>query len=269
MFFVSASVDDLRKEAADHLLMTTDPEVIAWAPIKGNGSIDDFKTLNLDPDADKRAKAYAHAKPGDDLNLDKAEFAAFNGIKASAVGAVADAVKKQLLARFQAYHQKGLAGVTDYERGGGKSSPAAGDLKSASESLSGLKKAMPEFYKTLLNYPNDKPKGLEEDFTWSNYKAHGEPVFILTHNFSMADENAFVIVGRQFYVSGSYNVGQAVTAFVPVKGGTAVFYVNRTSTDQVTGFGSSTKRSMGSKVMASQLKDLYEKVRDKADKDAK
>jgi hypothetical protein len=128
---------------------------------------------------------------------------------------------------------------------------------------------MPEFYKTLLNYPNDKPKGLEEDFTWSNYKAHGEPVFILTHNFSMADENAFVIVGRQFYVSGSYNVGQAVTAFVPVKGGTAVFYVNRTSTDQVTGFGSSTKRSMGSKVMASQLKDLYEKVRDKADKDAK
>jgi hypothetical protein len=120
-----------------------------------------------------------------------------------------------------------------------------------------------------LNYPNDKPEGLDEKFTWSNYMAHGEPVFILAHNFKMADSGAFIIVERQFYVSGSYNAGHSIAALIPVDNGTVVFYVNRTSTDQVTGFGSSAKRSMGSKIMASQLKKLYEKVRTKVEKDAK
>jgi hypothetical protein len=46
-----------------------------------------------------------------------------------------------------------------------------------------------------------------------------------------------------------------------VKGGTLVIYVNRTSTDQVTGFGGSTKRTMGTKVMTSQIKGLFEKVK--------
>jgi hypothetical protein len=83
------------------------------------------------------------------------------------------------------------------------------------------------------------------------------------------DGDALVIVSRQFYVSGSYNVGQSVIGIMPVKGGSVVFYQNRTSTDQVAGFGSGTKKSMGGKVMASQLKKLYEKVRDNIEKSAK
>jgi hypothetical protein len=42
--------------------------------------------------------------------------------------------------------------------------------------------------------------------------------------------------------------------------------VNRTSTDQVAGFGGGTKRSMGAKLMASQLEGLYTKVEKAADK---
>ncbi len=58
---------------------------------------------------------------------------------------------------------------------------------------------------------------------------------------------------------------QAVAGFFPVKAGTVVFYTNRTSTDQVTGFGGGSKRSIGSRVMASQLESLFEKVRKKAE----
>ena len=42
--------------------------------------------------------------------------------------------------------------------------------------------------------------------------------------------------------------------------GTLVLYTNRTSTDQVTGFGGGTKRSIGSKLLDSQLEGLYQKI---------
>ncbi len=99
-----------------------------------------------------------------------------------------------------------------------------------------------------------------------SYEAHGTPVFILTHAFSLAEGDAFAICQRQFYSSGNYNVEQALAGFLPVKEGTVVVYVNRTSTDQITGFGGSSKRAIGRKVMASQLKSVFEKFRAKAAK---
>lgn len=267
VFFVPVEMADIRKEVEDHVLSNTDPEMIKWAEVKGDGTLDDFKALDLAPDPDKRAKLYANAEPGSDLNLSTAEIAEFKGV-GSDTAAVTAAVKKQLLARHQAYRAKGLAGIAPYDRGG-ESTPAGGDLKSATETLSLMKESVPDFYNGLLNYPADKPAGIEEEFSWSNYTAHGEPVFILTHDMQVTDGDALLIAMRQFYVSGSYNVGQAVVGALPVKGGTAIFYTNRTSTDQVTGFGSSTKKSMGGKVMASQLEKLYEKVRANIEKGTK
>jgi hypothetical protein len=103
-------------------------------------------------------------------------------------------------------------------------------------------------------------------YNWQLYKAHGEPTVILTHGFTLDDGNAFHGLQRQYYVSGGYNVEQAMAGFLPVKEGTLVVYVNRTSTDQVAGFGGGTKRSVGKKLMASQLEALYTKVEKAADK---
>ena len=54
--------------------------------------------------------------------------------------------------------------------------------------------------------------------------------------------------------------------WIPVKEGTLVVYTNHTSTDQVAGFGGGAKRSIGAKVMASQLRALYDKVQTAAEK---
>jgi len=96
--------------------------------------------------------------------------------------------------------------------------------------------------------------------------AHGTPVFVLSHRLWMPDGEAWLLASRQFYVTASYNVVQIVAGFLPVQGGTLVIYVNRTSTDQVTGFGGSTKRTMGTKVMTSQIEDLFEKAKAAAEK---
>ena len=48
--------------------------------------------------------------------------------------------------------------------------------------------------------------------------------------------------------------------------GTLVVYANHTFTNQVSGFGSSTKQSIGRRVMGNTLKELFEKARTAAAK---
>ena len=122
---------------------------------------------------------------------------------------------------------------------------------------------MPAAYQLLLDYPAAKPPGTEETFRWSQFMANGAPTIALTHGLYVPDGDAWVVVQRQYYVSGGYNSEQAIGALLPMKTGTLVIYTNRTSTDQVTGFGGGTKRSIGSKLLASQLEALYEKIQAK------
>ena len=257
-------VEDVKKD----LVAGVDPDSTGHGTISGAGSLDDFKGVSFGSDAKKQAKVFLAAEPGEDLNLSTAEIGAFEAL--SKQGADANAVegqlRKLLLARFQAYHNKGLDGIGAYERGDNKKIDAGGDLRRAVEAASSLKKNAPNFHDTLLNYPKSRPAELEEEFSWTHYMAHGTPVFLLSHRTWMPDGDAWLIANRQYYVTASYNVVQILAGFLPVKGGTLVIYVNRTSTDQVTGFGGSTKRAMGTKVMTSQIKGLFEKVKAAAEK---
>ena len=265
-FTVSVPPSELAEDARRDLLVTADPDTLAFGRIQGDGSLADFAGVTLAPDRDERARVYLDAKAGQDLNLDSAEIAAFQALGGKASPEqVEELVRKTLLARYQAYRASGLDGIAPYDRGG-KKTPAAGDLRRASEAALGLKRYAPTLYQVLLGYPKATAPGLEERFEWSNYEAHGTPTFFLTHRFVMPEGDAFVVVQRQFYVSRGYNVEQAIASFLPVKEGTLVAYVNRTSTDQVTGFGGSSKRAIGSRVMASQLESLFAKTRVAADK---
>jgi hypothetical protein len=270
-FLVNKPPSALIEEVRKGLVMTVDPDTLAHGEIHGAGSLDDFKGVSFVTDAKKQTKRYLDAKPGSDLNLSSSEIAAFKAIDAKAGGGSAQELveaqlRRSLLSRYQAYKSKGLDGVASYERRGGKQTPAAGDLKRASEAAAGLKKHVPAFYNTLVGYPSSKAPKLEERFNWTHYNAHGTPVFILTHRLWMPDGDGWALAARQFYVSGSYNVGQALVGLLPVEKGTLVVYLNRTSTDQVAGFGGSTKRALGSKIMTSQLKDLFHKVKSAAEK---
>jgi len=259
----AALVEDLKK----NLVSGVDPDSIASGKITGDGTLADFAALSLGSDAKKQAKLFLSAKPGEDLNLSKAEIAAFQALakQGAEEKAVEDQIRKLLLGRFQAYHSRGLDGIAPYDRGG-KQTPAGGDLRRAVEASTIVQKEAPSFYDALLNYPKSRPAGLEEDFSWNHYIAHGTPVFLLTHRLWMPDGDAWVVSQRQYYVTASYNVVQSVAGLLPVTNGTLVVYVNRTSTDQVTGFGGSTKRALGTKVMTSQIKDLFEKAKAAAEK---
>ncbi len=73
--------------------------------------------------------------------------------------------------------------------------------------------------------------------------------------------NAYVLADREYYVSHDYNQTQAFAAMIRVEGGTVVLYANRTTTDQLGGFGTSTKQSIGCAMMAKQIRAIFEKSR--------
>ncbi len=260
-FFVPTTPGDLASQTRPGLLEQVDADTLAYAVIPGTPSLGDFAKLTLQPDPPKQAQAYVSAKPGGSLYLWNPEIATFNALGAGAAApAVEQAVRNALLARLLAYRAQGLAGIAPYAFSDGKQRSPADELRSATQASKKLQKYFPAAYRMLLDYPSSKAPGTEGAFRWTHYLAHGVPTLALTHSLAVPEGDAWVIVQRQFYVSAGYNSEQAVGALLPVQGGTVVVYTNRTSTDQITGFGGSVKRSIGNKLLASQLEELFQKA---------
>ena len=113
-------------------------------------------------------------------------------------------------------------------------------------------------YDLLDRYPDDIPPDFAENHYWMHSWAHGEDIVALEHVFQVTLDDSAVLVQRQYYVGRGPNAEQAIVAFLPDDQGTLVIYTNHTSTDQVAGFGGGTKRAIGRRLMAGQLKRLFE-----------
>ena len=264
-FLVKESPGELVQQLRSGLLDKVDPNMLSFQMITGAPTLASFAKLTLEPGAQQRAKAYTSAAPGGDLNLSSDELASFQALGSGAApAAVEQAVRSALLARIQAYQAKGLAGIAAYATAGGKQRSPADELRSATQATKALARLVPAAYQYLLDYPASKPPGSEESFRWSHFMGNGVPTIALTHGLYIPDGDAWVIVQRQYYVSGGYNAEQAIGGLLPMQTGTLAIYTNRTSTDQVTGFGGGAKRSVGSKLLSSQLLALYQKIQARA-----
>jgi hypothetical protein len=237
--------------------------VKAYGEIKGAGTLADFAKLTI---TSAEAQALTGAKAGEDVNLSASELAAFKALAGGTTQAVQQQLRRMLLARYQDYRASGLAGIPPYDRGGGRPSDPAGDLRKATEAARGLEKYMPAFQKVLLNYPRATLPGMQENFFWLRSLIEKKWTYILVHILSAPDGLARAVVRREYYASTGYNASQSYGGFLPVPEGTVVVTVSHAFTDQVTGFGGSMKRSIGSKVMASRMKEIYEAGREKVQK---
>jgi len=255
-FLVKVPPKKLVEELRDGLLFSIDPNSKTHGALDGDGSLAQLAGLAASA---AQLKAYANAKPGDALNLSAPEIDAFQALSGQPSARVEEQIRQSLLARYAAYRKAGLDGIAPYQRSGGKETAGAEDLRRASDAAVHLRKHAPRFYEALVGYPKGRSE-VNEIFNWQSYLAHGDPVFILTHAFAKTEGDAVVVCQRQFYVSGSFDVEQAIAGFLPLVEGTLVVYVNRTSTEQVMGFGASGKRAIGNRVLASQLEELFGKL---------
>jgi len=259
-FLVKATPEAVSKQIVAGQLITADAQVQSNGEFANPGSLADLAKLKI---TDDEAKALAGAKPGDAINLSTSEFAAFQAIGSGTPQAVLPVLQQMLLARYQAYRSSGLAGIAPYDRGGGKKSDLAPDLRKATEALKVLQKEMPGFYAVLLNYPKATLPGMTENFFWTRSVIEKKPTYALSHVLAAADGPNRAVVRRQYYASTGYNGEQTVAGFLPVQGGTVAVCISHAFTDQVTGFGGSMKRSIGSNIMASKMKEIFESGRKK------
>ena len=255
------SPDTLSRQVIAGGLVTADSQVQAYALFKTPGTLPDVAGLRIPSD---EAKALAGAKPGSAFNLSAAEIKAFTSLPAGNQQAVQRQLQQMLLQRHLAYRASGLAGIAPYARGGGSEMNLAADLRKAAQAAQGLEKYLPKFQAALLDYPKGMEPDMQESFVWLRSIIHGQPTYVLQHTLAVADGAARAVAQRQYYVSAGYNGEQAVAGFVPIRGGTLVVYSSHAFTEQVAGFGGSMKRSIGSRVMADQLKKMFEAGRTKA-----
>jgi hypothetical protein len=243
--------------------LRNDAQVQAVTEIDGDGTVDALDAVVLEPDGDKEAERYLEAEPGDGLNLSAPEITAFRALKTGGGGRtqVEAELRRQLLARHQDYRAKGLAGIAPYARGKDEQTQPAEGLRRATEAAAGIKRYAPALHDALLNGPQGRPAGLEQRFFCIRYAMSGRPTFTLRHRLAMPVEDAYVLADREYYVSHDYNEMQAIAGLLPVEGGTAVLYLNRTTTDQLGGFGASAKQAIGRKMMANQISEIFEKSR--------
>ena len=246
----------------------------AHGRIAGDGAPADFAGVKLEPNGEKEARRYLNAEPGDVLNLDANEIAAFRALKSAGKDGVAPVqkvealIREQLLARYQAYHKKGLAGIAPYARKSGHHILANDELALAARQAKLVAKYLPSVYDAVINYPAVKTKDgevLEDQYYWLNIELSGRPIYVLSHRMLFRIGEAYVVVDRHFYASHDYNSLQQGIVVLPTKDGMLVTYLRRVSTDQVGGFGSGAKRSVARALMAPYIKGLLEALRAKAE----
>jgi hypothetical protein len=241
-----------------------DPQVQESVEIHGNGALEDFRTLVLQPGGEKETRRYLEAAPGTTLNLSSSEIAAFQALRHTGDAGqpeVEQALRQMLLTRYRAYRSQGLDGIAPYARGENEQTQPADALRGGTEFAKALNKYAPSFYAVLLNYPKEQPQGLSERFFWIRYAMDGRPNFTLRHRLAMPVDEAYVVADREYYVSFDYNETQAIAALLPIAEGTAAVYVDRTTTDQLGGFAASAKQSIGRSLLAKQIGEIFEKVR--------
>lgn len=250
--------------------LAASPEAMQWSRIEGPGTVEDFAELEFGARRDELARMYLDAQSGNDLNLSEEEIASFRALRSSGKteGAAVEATLHEILvARFQAYRDRGLAGIAPYQRKKGSFQPSD-DIRAAVEAGKLMKKYAPEMYRTQLEYPRYKAPGLDERFAWMHFQLEELPSVALTHQMALEiGDGAFVAASRHFYASRSYNVTQEQGGLFPVGEGSLLMYSNRTSLDRLAGMGSSLRHKIGRKIMSQELAAIIERMLGKASTD--
>ena len=164
--------------------------------------------------------------------------------------------KKILTERAKVYWEQGLDGIIPYD---GKGRDPKTDLKTANEAA--LKAVTdPLIHEEVFGIPSQSENPEWHKLQWAIQKGNDQAAPVLNHIIRIKRELGFVNVTRRFYCGTDYDCCQIVTGVIPTDDGrSAIFYINRTFSSAVAGFGGSAKRSIGRKMMKSKLVETMKK----------
>ena len=223
-----------------------------------------FKPIGFTENESAEVKKFIEFKGGSAFNFSQDEIKRIQAIDSrnSAVREKASTLLRRiLLERYLSYSMRGLEAVKPYDRSRGKRSLPRRELTVAVGSIKLLENHFPDFYLSLLKYPQEGSKGVKNEFYWFKNNMDDRPAFQLSHYMADLRQQSAIIAELQFYVEHTYNSMLTIIGCVPYENGTVVFCTNRTFTDQVAGFGSSLKRSVGRRRIEEAISDHFAKLR--------
>jgi len=246
-----------------------DPDNIGFGILKTPFDESDWKNVGFDPAEKDEIKRIISAKPGSDLNLSTQEFATLHdslkGVKANqfeAVDAVSEAYRNILIGRFNSYLEKGLNGIAPYDRGNGKTSSPAEEIRTAWEAENDFMEGhFPAFVRAYSAYPESQPPEIKHELYWRKQRVEGRPAFILEHSRLQTGEGYVLSTNTQFFVGHTYNSQVVVWLLLPYEGDTLVFVANSTSTDAIAGLFSGIASSVGQDRMKAEIKSYFKSAR--------
>jgi hypothetical protein len=259
--FFSKPVTALVEVVMQGQLLETDKSILAfhgWGP---DASADEaFAGLRLSSTDTDEAALFANASPGSTLNLSKSDIQRFKGVNPDPV-TVSQVLREILKARYEAYRNGGLAGIAPYARGWFKQSWPGRELTLAiQETMTSTRRH--DYWQSLLNYPAGQLPGMEHRYYWFNRTVQNRPTFILADRSEIHSADAALMSEVQFYVGHSYSANFVAGGCLAVRGGALVFYVNRTFTDQVTGWMGGLKQEIGRADMLAEVATRLRRARD-------
>lgn len=265
--WVPATVEEVFTLAREGRMLEASRDVLEVIDIgAGKAAEDAFARVGYAPNEAKELTALGKVKPGNKFNLDTDEISRIQ--KAAKGGgdkakAVTQAYRDILLDRYRAYLNGGVANIAPYARARGKFSTPASELKTAVSREQIFQRRTPEFYSAYVNFPRAGQADIENQFLCIKQDIQDRPTIILSHRMFQVRPDYAVAAERQFYVGQSYNSLHIMIGCSALNDGTVMFYRNRTSTDQVAGFGGAAKRGIRRAMMKNKIVEKFEEVREK------
>ena len=232
---------------------------------KGTSTVEeDFEPVGYTARESSEVKELIDFRGGNAFNFAQDEIKQFQTLH-STDPEVRDKVslilRRILMERYRSYLAGGLETVKPYDRSKGELSRPGRELTVAAASTKLLENHFPDFYQSLLNYPQEIGKGIKNEFYWFKNLLDSRPTFQLSHYMADIRSHYGIVAELQFYVEHTYNSMLTIIGCVPYEDGTVVFCANRTFTIQVAGFGSSLKRSIGRRRIEDAVSNHFAKLR--------
>jgi hypothetical protein len=243
--------------------------ILEFSQIEGTPDVSKFQELGYTASEADEVKALLAAEPGEQFNLSTEEIARLQKLRgkteglddAALIEIVNNELREFLAERLRRYQVIGLDGIAAYQRSPENTTSPVEELNAATLAMEDIKRSVPNFYRILQNFPDARVQEVEHRFYVFKLNIDERPGFVLSHRIYFFGAKFALLAERHIYAPHFYNSLQLVTGVIPHKNISVVFYGNRTYTDQVAGFGSSVKHSVGGEQLAIGINALLTDIR--------
>ncbi len=255
--------DEIEHLIVSGALLSPEDVVIASGVLTGEASA--FGGITAELLTEGEVQHYLAARPETKLNLSSKEIDLFRGLRTATPAEpgperVVQGIRDMLAERHRSYVRSGLKGIAPYVKTRGRLQSPGEDLRLSTTAMEHLKALDPTLYDTLSRTHTEGLRDVRGTFLWSIAQIKERRGLVLEHRLESVAEDFTSSFKRAYYVSHSMDAMQAVVGLRETVEGTLFVYVSQLWTEQVTGVGSSLKRSLGRRHLTRAMTRIVESL---------